>query len=127
MTNISGKHAKVRKGQLKQQENIKSLTLALPAAFSFTKGTVPAGVRAYSSTAKAAAQLRRATWKIFAADNSAGRDLAATSGNQQASRAKVAEIRTKYALQGPALRAAGQPKACERSPLLRIWKGKVFK
>lgn len=126
MTKISGKPAKARKGRLKQQENIKSLTLPLPAAFSFTKDTVPV-CRAYRSTAKAAAQLRRATWKIFAADNGSGQDLAATSGNQQASRAKVAEIRTKYALQGPALRAAGQPKACERSTLLRIWKGKVFK
>lgn len=99
MTNTSGKHAKARQGRLKQQENTKPLTLPLPLQSTPSRCAVPT-----------AAQLRRATWKTFAADNSAGQDLAATSGNQQASRAKVAEIRTKYALQGPASELQGSPK-----------------
>lgn len=56
------------------------------------------------------AEPRRTTWKVFVPDNGAGRDLAATSCNQQASRAIVTEIRPKYALQGPASREVGQPK-----------------
>lgn len=48
---------------------------------------------AYSSSAK------KTTWKIFAPDNTAGRGLAATSRNQNASRANVTEITTSHAFQ----------------------------
>lgn len=45
------------------------------------------------------ALLKTTTWKIFVPDNTAGQGLAATSCNQNASRANVTEITTKHALQ----------------------------
>lgn len=49
------------------------------------------------------ALLKTTTWKIFVPDNAAGLGLAATSCNQNASRANVTEIRTKHAFQSRVL------------------------
>lgn len=56
-----------------------------------------------SSRAYIVALLKTTTWKIFVPDNTAGQGLAATTCNQNASRANVTEITTKHAFQSTVL------------------------